>query len=136
MARKQLLENLGRVLIRRRDAIRRAFEGQRRLVGDRDRVVGDLADAAVDSEQEELDSQLASAESRELRAINEALDRIMAGTFGICSECGKNIPTARLNALPYAEMCIECQREVERQGAPSLPFKASGLGWDETCLAG
>jgi DnaK suppressor protein len=41
------------------------------------------------------------------------------GQYGACEGCGTNIPMARLNALPYATYCINCQREAERQGAAS-----------------
>jgi DnaK suppressor protein len=39
-----------------------------------------------------------------------------AGDYGACEVCSKKIPMARLDALPYATMCIECQRELERNG--------------------
>jgi DnaK suppressor protein len=42
-----------------------------------------------------------------------------AGKYGSCEYCGGKIPMARLNALPYATMCIECQREAERSGGSS-----------------
>ncbi len=38
------------------------------------------------------------------------------GQYGICDGCGTSIPMARLNALPYATLCIKCQREAEREG--------------------
>ena len=41
------------------------------------------------------------------------------GDYGVCEVCACNIPMARLNALPYATLCIKCQREDEREGAPS-----------------
>jgi DnaK suppressor protein len=40
-----------------------------------------------------------------------------AGKYGQCEVCGGRIPMARLNALPYATMCIDCQRELERSGS-------------------
>ena len=76
-------------------------------------------DAALDSVQDEISSQLAEVESRELACIEYALERIHAGKYGVCEGCGRKIPMARLNALPYAIYCIKCQREAERQGATS-----------------
>jgi DnaK suppressor protein len=49
--------------------------------------------------------------------IEIALERIREGHYGICEGCGCTIPIARLNALPYATLCIKCQRESEREGA-------------------
>jgi DnaK suppressor protein len=73
-------------------------------------------DAAYDSAQDEISSQLAEVESRELASIENALDRMKSGQYGLCEVCNCRIPMARLNALPYATMCIGCQRDVERTG--------------------
>jgi DnaK suppressor protein len=75
-------------------------------------------DAAYDSTQDEISSQLAEVESRELASIENALVRMKAGKYGVCEVCGCKIPMARLNALPYATMCIGCQRDLERSGGP------------------
>jgi DnaK suppressor protein len=48
----------------------------------------------------------------QLAEINRALKRINEGTYGICENCGNAILVERLEALPYAELCIECQRKV------------------------
>jgi DnaK suppressor protein len=48
-------------------------------------------------------------ETAELGDIDAALERIQAGTYGICSDCGVSIPPARLNAYPTAKRCIDCQ---------------------------
>jgi len=79
----------------------------------RQQSVGDVVDAALDSAQDEISSQLAEVESRELASIEKALERMREGAFGQCAECEKAIPMARLNALPYATLCIECQRLAE-----------------------
>ena len=49
--------------------------------------------------------------------IDAALDRVEAGTYGVCEGCNCKIPLARLNALPYATYCIQCQRESEKYGS-------------------
>jgi DnaK suppressor protein len=56
---------------------------------------------------------MADVQSGELERIEEALNRMREGTFGECGICGGNIPLERLNALPYALNCINCQREAE-----------------------
>ena len=50
--------------------------------------------------------------------IENALERIREGSYGACDGCTKSIPLARLQALPYAVFCIDCQREVEKNGGP------------------
>jgi DnaK suppressor protein len=117
MARKDALLNLRAILIRRRDALRSALAGDLSLLRElRSESPGDVMDAAYDSTQDEISSQLAEVESKELASIENALDRMKAGKYGLCEVCGCKIPMARLHALPYATMCIGCQRDVERSG--------------------
>jgi DnaK suppressor protein len=118
MARKDALLRLTSRLTARRDALRKALNGDlasfrkfSELSG-----VGDNVDAAVDSANDEICSQLAEIESRELSQIEHALRRISAGVYGRCEFCGGKISEARLNALPYTNSCIDCQRENERLG--------------------
>lgn len=117
MARKEQISNMREVLIRRRDALRRALAGDlsqlRKL---REQTSGDEVDAALDSVQDEINSQLAEVESRELAHIDNALERMREGQYGVCEGCNANIPLMRLQALPYATMCIQCQQELERAG--------------------
>jgi DnaK suppressor protein len=117
MARKDALLNLRAILVRRRDALRTALAGDLSLLKElRSESPGDVIDAAYDSAQDEISSQLAEVESRELASIENALKRMKAGVYGLCEVCNCKIPMARLSALPYATMCISCQRELERSG--------------------
>lgn len=118
MARKDALLRLHSRLVGRRDALRKAldgdFESLRRLQALHD--VGDTVDAAVDSANDEISTQIAEIESRELNQIEHALRRMKEGVYGQCELCGGRISVARLNALPYTSSCIDCQREQERSG--------------------
>lgn len=117
MGRKEAYLGMRQLLIKRRDALRKALAGDLSLLKElRQQTAGDVADAALDSAQDEISSQLAEVESRELANIENALERMRTGHYGLCEGCTKKIPAARLNALPYATLCIECQREVERTG--------------------
>jgi DnaK suppressor protein len=117
MARKDAILNMRQVLLMRRDALRKALAGDLSLLKElRAQTAGDVVDAALDSAQDEISSQLAEVESRELASIENALERMRNGHFGICEACSIKIPMARLNALPYATYCIDCQRESERLG--------------------
>ncbi|MGE0606900.1 MAG: TraR/DksA family transcriptional regulator [Pirellulales bacterium] len=117
MARKDAYLGMRQLLIKRRDALRTALAGDLSLLKElRQQTAGDMVDAALDSAQDEISSQLAEVESRELAHIENALERMRAGEYGNCEGCSKKIPAARLNALPYATLCIDCQREVERTG--------------------
>jgi DnaK suppressor protein len=118
MTRKEAILNMHQVLIKRRDALRKALAGDLSLLKElRAQSSGDVVDAALDSVQDEISSQLAEVESRELARIENALQRMREGQYGVCELCGTNIPMARLNALPYATLCIKCQRDSEREGS-------------------
>src|SRR6186713_229938 len=117
MARKDAMMGLRQILVRRRDALRQALAGDLSLLKElRQQNSGDVIDAALDTAQDEISSQLAEVESRELSSIEIALERMRKGEYGRCDGCGEQIPLARLQALPYATTCIQCQREDEKGG--------------------
>jgi len=73
-----------------------------------------LADSATATLNREIDYTLEENAEHVLTAINEALQRIDQGTFGACGRCGKPIAEERLEAIPYANRCIDCKRLEER----------------------
>ena len=75
-----------------------------------------MADVGSDNYEQELTLGLVESERRMVAEIDEALDRIAEGKFGICVETGKPITKARLEAKPWAKYCIEVAREMERNG--------------------
>jgi len=68
----------------------------------------DLEDQAIDLEDDEVLERLGRANQQELWLLNDALKRIVDGTYGICAKCGDNISQARLDAVPYAMICRDC----------------------------
>jgi RNA polymerase-binding protein DksA len=76
---------------------------------------GDEIDVASDVVDGRLLESLGAQDSNRLQMINNALDRIKQGTYGKCVVCKQDIPEKRLEAIPYAFMCIECQSRNERQ---------------------
>jgi DnaK suppressor protein len=118
MARKEAMAKMRQVLITRRDALRKALAGDLSLLKElREQSSGDVVDFALDSAQDEINSQLAEVESRELSNIEAALEKMREGSYGKCEGCNDSIPLIRLQALPYATYCINCQQEMERSGA-------------------
>ena len=107
------------------------------LIVERDRLVGELANAdaeltdllrnAGDGAGDDQADSGASALEREheltlvnntrdlLEQTRHALDRIAAGTFGICESCGQPIGKARLQAFPRATLCVDCKQREERR---------------------
>jgi RNA polymerase-binding protein DksA len=73
-----------------------------------------LADSATATLEREIDYSLEENSEHVLTAIDEALARIAGGTFGTCRRCGNQIAENRLEAIPYANRCIDCKRLEER----------------------
>ncbi len=118
MTRKHTIEKLRQVLLRRRQALRKALAGELSELEALNRAASsDEVDIALDSAYDEMNAQLAEMESRELAQIEKALERMEEGTYGICELTGKPIPLARLQALPYTTVRVEAQRELERMEA-------------------
>src|SRR6478752_7507525 len=113
MARRDALLRLNKTLTARRNELRKRLGTDLAELGSMKMTSADVADAAFDHTGEELSSQLAELEARELNQIERALLRLKQGTYGVCEGCGAKIPVARLNVLPYSTLCIKCQREAE-----------------------
>ncbi len=73
------------------------------------------ADTATATLGREIDYTLGGNSSEVLVQINEALRRIEEGTYGICASCGREIAPERLEAYPWASLCIDCKRAAERR---------------------
>jgi len=75
----------------------------------------DLADVASDDIDRKMIEAIGSQDLKRLRMIESALTRIQQGKYGLCMKCGKKIPQERLEAIPYALMCIECKTAEEKR---------------------
>jgi len=75
----------------------------------------DLADIASDDIDRRMIEAIGSQELKRLKLIDSALTRIKQGKYGSCMKCGVRIPRERLDAIPYALMCIECKSKDERR---------------------
>ncbi len=132
MARRDALLRLNKALLGRRAELRNKLSEDlnnlRNFVGQDS--TGDAANAAFESGSDEMASQLAELDSRELTQIDRALVRLKQGTYGECEACHTKIPVGRLNALPYTTMCISCQREMEKYPNWSNEHPA-GASWEK-----
>jgi DnaK suppressor protein len=81
-----------------------------------DHFGGQKEDSRAQLETErDLEFSLDARESAELDAVDAALKRIEAGTYGVCTDCGTDIPAARLHAAPETPRCISCQDKLEHR---------------------
>ncbi len=123
MARKDALLRLHESLKQKRDALREKLAGDLNALGpSSSSSLGDICDEATEGAKKEIDSQLAALESRELTQIETAIKLIREGRYGLCEDCQVKIPIARLRALPYTPLCIECQRKRELMGTDDEDF--------------
>jgi DnaK suppressor protein len=123
----------------------RHFEIYRRmLVEKRERVLAGLGikfdtlakmgrvaeeDQAQISHDEFVSLRLNSLDYGQLRLVEEALDRIGSGDYGVCLSCEKPIPSKRLQALPWARYCVECQEQIgSSEEAPAEDLRPRLLG--------
>jgi len=80
------------------------------IFGTNDNHLGDAASGTLDRE---IDYTLEENSEQVLAEIDAALKRIDEGTYGICSNCGQPIAAERLEAVPWATLCIDCKRKEE-----------------------
>jgi DnaK suppressor protein len=133
MARRDALLRLHKTLLARSTALRKSLAGELADLRSAKAESGDSADVAFDAGSEEISTQLAELEARELSQIDRALARMKQGTYGLCEHCQCKIPVARLNALPYSTTCVDCQREME--AFPSWEGGAGGRDWEKVYTA-
>jgi DnaK suppressor protein len=109
-------EGLEQILTSRRDALRSRIHGHLDQVFI-DREPDDEAALASDSVSKDMAVAALERERRTLQEIESALERIKKGSYGICTFCGEAISEVRLQALPWARLCIECAGKAASSSA-------------------
>ena len=84
---------------------------------------GDIYDQASSERDRELGLILSDREREKLRNIDDALIRIQEGEYGICEECGCDIPLGRLKVVPFAHYCVKCKEDIEKMQAQTKRFE-------------
>lgn len=103
-----------KALMKRREALIHRVAAQKEQEKDTSEMGhGDDLDQASARRDRELSFLISSKERVELKAIDQALQRINDGTYGICAQCGKVIASKRLKALPFTLHCLNCQVLME-----------------------
>jgi RNA polymerase-binding protein DksA len=113
------LDEIKVVLERRRDELVERRERIARHTRHRDEPLPpDFAEQAVELESGETLVALDREVNAEIREIDHALRRLEDGSYGECAECGESISEQRLQALPFARLCIDCA--TKQQSARGL----------------
>jgi DnaK suppressor protein len=117
-------EELRKMLIELRDEILRKIAQEMGTKLDKDpRMttlstldIGDLSQLDFD---ENIDYTLLNMQIERLREVDDALDRLEEGTYGLCEECGAAVNLERLKILPFTTYCVQCQERREKMGQGS-----------------
>ena len=72
---------------------------------------GDMADQAEGTNEVHIQLKLKQTDAKILQAIEDALERIEKGIYGVCRDCGEPIARARLDAIPWTRVCITCKEK-------------------------
>lgn len=76
--------------------------------------VADISDDAARSYNRQLEGELGEQEWQKLMQVDSAIKKIKDKEYGVCAQCEKNIPEARLEVVPYTEFCTQCLSEMEK----------------------
>ena len=115
--KKSFIESQKKMLLAKRDEIMNTLKGRNEQLSNLVEAAepGDEADIASDRIDGNLALKLGDEDMRRLEQINSALERITKGTYGICQNCGDEISEGRLEAMPYAMLCLDCQSAEEKR---------------------
>ena len=77
----------------------------------------DISDDAARAYDRKLQGDLEEQEWIKLKKIEAALEKVENGEYGVCDQCDKKIPEARLKIIPYTEFCTQCLSEIEKKSS-------------------
>jgi len=101
------------LLLAKRDELRAVVDEGESLVPPANDTSGDVVDWACADTEAELQIRRRQSDAHLVRAIEDALGRIMRGTFGVCEVCKQPISKARLEAVPWTRVCRDCKEKPE-----------------------
>ncbi len=108
-------------LIERRDEMLNVVQSTQAQMAQRVGDHADVSDRASDGFEDELAAGLMAIEAAQLDDIEAAIRRIDDGVYGLCMNCEKPIPSTRLEVLPFARRCLNCESSAQRYGRPQQP---------------
>ena len=104
---------------RRKASLESKLKDLLQLAGDREsleiQTMADPLDQVRSSTNRDMAVETLNQQARSIHDIRSALDRIDEGSYGSCERCEEEIPAKRLDALPWARMCVKCQSETEAE---------------------
>src|SRR5215510_9104132 len=125
--KKLKLDQYSKLLQQRQQELTRSFSrNSSQTRAEKEEGTEDYIDYAVNSYEKEFLLSLTDLERQELLQIDEALQRIKEGDYGVCQQCGEEIPVKRLDVAPWARHCVRCQDLEERGLLPQYAYRRLG----------
>jgi len=111
-----MYKTIEKMLIKTRQELLEEIARSRKMeADDLKNEIGDIYDSADNERDRQLSHILNDRDRKKLIAIDEALERIEDGSYGVCEECGKKITPNRLKVMPFADLCVPCKSDMEKQ---------------------
>lgn len=123
--RRGSIDEMKALLLERRGVLLEGVEHNLKYQSSPSATKGDSSDLAANALDSDTAMQLAESGSSELAQVDAALQKIVEGTYGQCEACAADIPWERLEAVPYATLCVQCKEQQERAGAGAT----DAAGW-------
>lgn len=111
----ELLKAIREALVSQRNQLLSVMHNTQAQLADKETGMADVSDRASGGFEDELAMGLMQIEAAQIEDIEAAIRRIDNGTYGICDDCMKLIPRKRLEVLPFALRCLECEGTKERR---------------------
>ena len=113
---KRTIERFKKILLKEREEIigdvKQIYESSQEVGQD---GIQDIGDEAANVYNKQILLTLNENERLRLKEVDESLDRIANGTYGICEECGEPIGLKRLEVKPVAKYCVPCKTKLEKE---------------------
>ncbi len=124
----ELLKTIREALVGQRNQLLSVVQSTQAQLAEKETGLADLSDRASDGFEDELALGLMRIEAAQIDDIEAAIRRIDDGSYGMCVDCGKAIPRKRLEVLPFAQRCLECEGTKERRARMQTGIDDDGDG--------
>lgn len=98
----------------REETLKKIAGNMKMEIGHLQEAISDLYDLADDERERQFSILLCDRDRETLSQIDEALERLEEGEYGVCEECGEKISPARLKIRPFARFCVPCKSKLEQ----------------------
>ncbi len=122
-SRKKFLDNARENLLETKEKLLGEIDSELRAERESNKDEGmDSYDLASEERDREINFILSDRERVKLKQIDDALERLDEGNYGVCESCGLEIAEERLTAMPFSRLCRDCQQDQEREAKSQRRF--------------